>query len=575
MRINHRFLYLYIFVFFASTLLFAQNNQIAKTDTASAAMVVAAHPYAAKIGIDILSQGGNAVDAAVATAFVIGVVEPHASGLGGGGGMLIYLNQNKEFHYLDYYMQTSLNADTAFSKDNDLFSPRSICIPGTPAGLITAVKKYGNLPLKTVIAPAIKIAREGFIITEKFYGSILDKLEIITYFPQTEKLFFKNEFPVSEGDTLLNPQLAFVLENLAEQGLNYFYKGDFAKKAVSEIQAGGGYITQNDFGAYKVMERKPAYINYHGYEILSSPPPQSGATLLEILNIFENASLQNRNKFDEDASTINLLCESIKRADTDRFYFLGDPATTNIPLSGLLSEKYAKKRFDGIEAGKIQYADSKKIPVIDPWHFDKVEKRETIKKLPEDGPHTTHISVVDKEGNAVSLTQTLGLFFGSGFSSQGVIFNSGMSIFYKKPSPNHIGPGRRPLTTISPSMVMDNGKLSIVIGTPGGGRIFNVLAQILIRMIDFNLTPIEAMEAPRFSTRIYSKWLAVENRFPLNILADLEKMGYNLKKYDALDNYFGGVQMIMFDKALKQYIGISDPRRDGGAYGIDKMDSEK
>ncbi|KAA3662442.1 MAG: gamma-glutamyltransferase [Calditrichaeota bacterium] len=556
------------FIFALTPVTSAAQQVISKIDTAASGMVVAAHPSAAEVGLEILHQGGNAVDAAVATAFVIGVVEPHASGLGGGGGMLIHLKKKNAFHYIDYYMQTSENADTGYTRASDLYSPRSVCVPGTVAGLITAVKKYGRLPLATVMAPAIRTAREGFVVTEKFYGNMLDKLEVITKFPETQNLFFRDDFPVSVGDTLTNPQLAQLLENIAANGQDVFYTGAFAQRLVADIQRAGGYLTEADFANYKAVERTPARIDYRGYQLYSAPPPQSGTTLLEILNIFENAKYTSGKRFVDDAGLINLFCEAIKRADTDRFYFLGDPAHFDIPVAGLLNESYATKRFTGIEPAKMQYPDSVNIPQGDPWEFNDVTESVNTREMPEDGPHTTHISVVDSDGNAVSLTQTLGLFFGSGFSSQGVVFNSAMNIFYKHPSPNRIGPRRRPLTTISPTMITQNDSLSVIIGTPGGGRIFNVLGQIIVRLLDFKMDAKPAMDAPRFSARINSRYLSLENRFAENVQKQLSGMCYNVRAYNDFDSYFGGVQMIVYDKKLNQFIGVSDPRRDGGAIGF-------
>ena len=552
----------------ATLVLFAQPLTITRSDTAKHAMVVAAHPEAARIGAEILKKGGNAVDAAVASAFVVGVVEPHASGLGGGGGMLIYLKQGNALHYIDYYMQTSLQADTGYTRQ-DLFTPRSICVPGTPAGLLTAHRLYGRLPLKDVIAPAIRIARRGFVVTDKLYTNILDKLDVITLFPKTQELFFRDDFPAAPGDTLRNLQLALVLQQLLEKGEEYFYHGSFAKEAARNIQAGGGYLSEEDFAAYHAIERKPLHIDYKGYTIYSAPPPQSGLTLLEILNIYQQASMDRlaAGGFAANPRMIHLLCSAIKRADVDRFYFLGDPSAFHIPVKALLSQGYAWQRFEDIDTKQVKYKNSTEILVGNPYPFIDADEKD-ISLPSRDGTHTTHISVVDPWGNAVSLTQTIGLFFGSGFSSQGVIFNSGMSVFYKEPSPNRIGPARRPVTTISPSLVFKNGSITAVLGTPGGGRIFNVLAQIIIDLIDLKLSPVQTVNAPRFSIRLHSKALKLENRFPTAVFDSLRNMGYEYKTTNAWDDYFGGVQLIVWDDAIKQFIGVSDKRRDGGAVGF-------
>lgn len=569
MNVFKKFRYLRIFL---SAALFCVSTavaaDVAKVDTAARAMVVAAHPEAVLVGVEMLKQGGNAVDAAVATAFMIGVVEPHASGLGGGGAMLIYLKKENGFRYLDYYMQTSLHPDTAFSNKKDLYTPRAICIPGVPSGLITANRLYGKLPLKTVMAPAIKTAREGFVVSEKFYTNILDKLDVISDNPPTQKIFFKDDFPLSVGDTLKNPQLAHVLERLADQGEDYFYRGDFAKQAVMDIQKSGGYLTKQDFAHYRARNREALHTSYGSYQLFSAPPPQSGATLLEILNIWENVLPEKSADFVSCARCTHLLCEAMKRADADRYAYMADPDAFPVPVVGLTAKGFARRRFEDIDPEKMKYTDNNKIPAGNPWFFDKHLKVQENADNREEGPHTTQISVVDARGNAVSLTQTLGHFFGSGFSSQGVVFNSSMANFYSRPSRNRIGSARRPLTTISPTIIMKDGNIFSVLGTPGGGRIFNVMAQIIIRLLDFNSSATEAVNAPRFSIRLRSGKLYVENRFPKSTLKSLSAMGYPIKALDSFTPYFGGVQLIVFDAELKQWIGVSDPRRDGGAAGI-------
>ncbi|MCP5064051.1 MAG: gamma-glutamyltransferase [Ignavibacteriae bacterium] len=565
MRYKKNLLLIFVIIYGAFTL---NAQEITKVDTSYKAMVVAAHPEAVRVGVNIIKKGGNAIDAAIASAFMIGVVEPHASGLGGGGGMVIYLNDDKSFHYIDYYMKTSLSPDTNYSR-KDIYTPRSICIPGTPAGLLKAHELFGKLPLAIVLQPAINIARNGFAVTEKFYTNMLDKLDIISSFPETAKLLFKDDFPIEIGDTVVNSELANVLDKLVTDGVEYFYNGEFAEKATEAIQKSGGYLTTEDFKSYKPVIKKPAKISYRDYEIFSSPPPQSGATMLEILNIFENYTINDTSTKFWDSETIHLFCEASKRADVDRYTFFGDPATVNVPINGLLSQEYANERFADIDLLSIKYEDNLEIPAGNPLKYDEKTSSKLSEPTQDEGGHTTHISVVDIEGNAVSLTQTIGMFFGSGFSSQGVIFNSAMSVFYKKPSPNHIAPARRPLTTISPSMIFKDGKLVSVLGTPGGGRIFNVLAEKIIEIIDFKMSPLEIISNPRFNVRIRSKYLSMENRFNENTIESLSSMGYKIRPYSNFDSYFGGVQLIYFDKKMNQFIGVSDPRRDGGALGID------
>ncbi len=541
---------------------------IGKVDTASKAMAAAAHPLAVETGIDILNQGGNAVDAAVSMAFVIGVVEPYASGLGGGGGMLIFQKDKNRLHYLDYYMETSARADSNYS-DDELHTSRSICIPGTPAGLITAAEQFGSLPLQTIIQPAIDIAKAGIVVNQKFYGILLDQLDVLMNHPATRDLYFKNDFPAQPGDTLYNPQLIAVLQGLAHNGQDYFYKGAFARQAAKDIQADGGYLSYDDFARYEAQLKEPPRIQYRDLNIYSAAPPQSGTALLEILNIYELADFIEYESFDRDALPIHLMTEAILRADVDRYHYLGDPRYFDVPVKELTGEQYARVRFADIIPERRYYSDSQGIPVGKPYQLYSHGEMADSVYGGMDRPHTTHISVIDEQGNAVSLTQTLGLFFGSGFSSQGIIFNSSMSNFYHRPSPNHLGPQRRPLSTICPTMVFKNDEMRLVMGTPGGGRIFNVMAQMIVRMFDFNQDPVTATHAPRFSIRSFNHQISYENLYAPEIIDQLKKYGYEMKAYDGLDKHFGGVQLIFYDKQLNRYIGVSDPRRTGGAMGID------
>jgi len=555
-------------IFFLSIVLSADENRaLSKVDTTSHAMVVAAHPSASQVGIDILKKGGNAVDAAVAVAFVIGVVEPYASGLGGGGAMLIYLKNDDSFHYLDYYMQAPQNADTSFSDDEDTRTTQAICIPGTPSGLITAVKKYGRLSLREVMEPAITIASQGVEVNDQFYEAALSNFEIISQNRGTQEVFFQDGLPYMVGDTVPMPALLNILENLAEQGEDYFYKGEFAQKASKEIQENGGVITYKDFAAYQTLEKEPISSNYRDYTIYSAPPPQAGVTLLEILNILQNVPPNRWERFTKSSYSIHLTCEAIKRADADRFSFVADPRFFEVPVTGLLNKQYALTRYLDIDTTKVKYKKNKEIPAGDPFGHMENTQPANPDKIPEDGPNTTHISVVDADGNAVSLTQTIGLFFGSGFSVDGVVFNSSMSVFYKKPSPNHIQPFKRPASTICPTIIQKNGKLVAVLGTPGGGRIFNTMAEVIVGLKDFKLSPVEAIDAPRFNVRISSSKLSLEVRFSSEIIKELEERGYDIRVSDEYENYYGGVQLIYYDELLQRYIGVSDPRRGGAVSG--------
>lgn len=549
----------------------SQEIQFSKIDTASSAMVVAAHSGAVDVGIDILKKGGNAVDAAAAMAFVIGAVEPHASGLGGGGGMLIYLKKENTFKYLDYYVQSPLNPDYDYSRKEGVATVRSICIPGTPSGLITSVKKYGNFSLEQVMYPAIETVKNGVIINDDLAEAILDKLETIMTFPETQNIFFnKYGLPLTAGDTLFNESLLNVMMNLKNLGSEYFYNGDFSQVASNSIAELGGTITTSDFSNYNTLIKKPVIQTFRDYTIISAPPPQSGITLLEILNIIENFPQTNWKLFEKSPTAIHMLIEAILRADVDRFNYLGDPKFFNVPVIGLLDKNYARSRFSDININKVKYQNHYDIPKGNPIKFQNDQKKINSEKHSE-SPHTTHISVIDTEGNIVSLTQTLGLFFGSGFSSNGVLFNSAMTNFYNnEDSPNKLEPGKRPTSTICPTIIMNEGKVVAILGTPGGINIFNTMAEVIIRLLDFGQSPVEAVDAPRFSPRVSREKVNFEGRFSQDLASELEKMGHNIRRTEDYNQYLGGVQLIYFDKKLQKYIGVSDPRRAGAAKGLNQ-----
>jgi len=548
---------LFVFILFATDYLYAQLTTPAKVDSGKSAMVVAAHPTAALVGADILKKGGNAIDAAVAMAFVVGVVEPHASGLGGGGGMLIYTSKDKSYQYLDYYVKSPATIDTSYSSKEGVATVKAICIPGTPAGLLTASRRFGRVPLSDVIAPAMKIAEQGIIVNEGLFEAILEKLEVIMTFPSTAELYLTDDLPPSIGDTLRNEGLVSVLKNLSEYGEDYFYRGPFSKRAIEDLNKNNGTITTEDFSGYQAILRSPARTVYRDYKIYTSAPPQSGLTLLEILKIVEHVPVNSWAPFTTSVSAAHYFIEAIKRADFDRLHYLGDPAYINVPMAGLLSPEYTRIRFDDIDPDTVKYSDNKAIPGVDPFPFED-----------KDAQHTTHISVIDAEGNAVSLTQTLGLFFGSGFSSQGILFNSSMSVFYSGDVPNVIAPNKRPASTICPTIISHNDRPVAVLGTPGGGNIFNTMAEVIINILDFKMSPVAAVDAPRISPRISRTNVNFEDRFDPEIIDALRAMGHTIRLSNAYNLYMGGIQLIYFDESLKQYIGVSDPRRDGAATGM-------
>jgi gamma-glutamyltranspeptidase/glutathione hydrolase len=555
------------FVILTCQVLWASENILTNIDTAQHAMVVASRSEAVEAGLEMLHSGGNAIDAAVAAAFVLGVVEPYASGLGGGGGMLVYLASRNEFSYIDYYVQAPARIDTNFVSSRDRGTARSICVPGTPSGLLTALKKYGTLTPERVLKPAIMAARAGFLVNEVFFNAVLEKLELILKYPATSEVFLNEHLPYMTGDTLTLPALALVLEGLIEQGDAYFYRGNVKHKMVEAIRQGGGLIMENDFHNYLPIISVPLSTEFRDYQIYSASPPQSGVTLLEILNLVELIEGDFWRSFEKSDDAIHWMCQAIKRADADRYAYLADPRFSKVPVLGLLNENYTKIRFSEIIADQKIPVQQQKIEAGDPWPYEKAQNcAEPVEDHEIEGPHTTQISVIDEQGNAVSLTQTLGFFFGSGLSVDGILLNSGMTNFSRY-GVNKMEANKRPRSTIAPTIIMKDNRPFAVLGTPGGGTIFNTMAQVIIRLLDFENTPQEAVDAPRFSTRVTAEQLTIENRFSTEVVKNLEKRGYLLKHNVPYDVYMGGVQLILFDQKNQFYIGVSDPRRNGVAQG--------
>ncbi len=551
-----------IFLISFATQLLAEG----KSDTSRVAMVVAAHPEAARIGAEILRNGGNAVDAAVATAFVIGVVEPHASGLGGGGAMMIYLKDDDRVTYLDYYVEAPQHYDSTYNRSQGVVTPKAVCIPGTAAGLLEANRRYGKLTRAEVIRPALKILRDGVVINEVLKTAILEKLDVIMSFPQTEALYFDQDgFPRETGDTLRNPGLEKVLQGLIDEGEDYFYRGPFARSAEEIFKQDGGLIRYEDFGNYRVREKDVFHGKYNGYDVYAPPAPQSGVTLLEILQILNFAPGEIWQNIDSSAVATHLLIETLKRADTDRYQYLGDPAFSSIDYNGMLQPDFIRSRFEDIDLSRVRYADNFD---IEPGKLG----NDTPRRKPavdDDSPHTTHISVVDADGNMVSLTQTLGLFFGSGFSAEGVLFNSSMSLFYNNDSPNKLEPGKRPISTICPTLIRKEGKPYAVVGTPGGPNILSTMSTVVTRLMDFGETPQQAVNGSRLNARINRSSIIMEGRFDKKLQNELTAMGHEIRAGADFQMYLGGVQLIWYDAENDFYVGVSDVRRDGAAVGLD------
>lgn len=586
MRSPHRSLILLLLAAFAVgvDLPVAASTQPVHADHA---IVVSVHELASRAGVEIMQDGGNAVDAAVATGFALAVVHPPAGNLGGGGFMLIRMAEGK-LHFLDYREK----APAAASRDMYLDAQgnviegasqigyKAIGVPGSVAGMVYAEQKFGKLSLHRVIAPAIRLAREGYALTwEEARDMQHDRY--LGGFPESRRIFQRNGDYYKPGEIFRQPELARTLERIAQKP-DDFYHGAMARQLATAIQKSGGLITANDLAQYEVKEREPVRGTYRGYEVISAPPPSSGGTvLIESLNILEAydlAKLENRS-----AQAIHFTIEAFRRAFFDRAEFLGDPDFSKIPVAQLIDKKYGAAWRESIDPARASASKELKRPAI----FSELE-RYAASHPPELGvhepPHTTHYSVVDADGNAVAVTTTINDWFGSRVTAEGLGFllNDEMDDFSAQPgvpnadgliqgAANAIGPGKRPLSSMTPTIVVHQGKTVLVLGSPGSSKIITTVANVLMGVIDYGMNLQESVNAPRFHNQWLPDVVNVERSFSLDTVNALQKMGYNVQVglHQGSDGspYWSDAECIAIDPKTSERLGASDYRNNGKAVG--------
>ncbi len=546
---------------------------------AKKAMVVSVHAEASKVGAGILSKGGNAVDAAVATGFALAVVHPAAGNIGGGGFMLVR-TAGGEVHFLDYREKAPraatrdmyLDAQGNIIPNASLVGYKAVGVPGSVAGLVYAQKHWGKLPLKTVMEPAIHLASEGVKLTYEEAQSMHD--QDLARFPDSKRIFQRDGRYYEAGEIFRQPELAHTLTRIAADP-DDFYKGAMAHELAAEMQRGGGLITAQDMAEYEVKERAPIRGTYRGYEVISAPPPSSGGvTLLEALNILEGYEIGSMGS--RSADSIHLTSEAFRRAFYDRAEFLGDPDFSQLPIAQLIDKNYAKGWRESLEMMKV--TDSK--DMHRPSGFGQLD-RQAASHSPYQGPehgNTTHYSVVDPDGNAVSVTTTLNESFGSAVTAGklGFLLNDEMDDFTSKPGvpngygliqgeANSIGPGKRPLSAMAPTIVSKDGKLLMVLGSPGGPRIITTVANILMGVIDYGLDIQQAVNAPRFHHQWEPDEIDIET---VGISPDtiklLEARGHKVRK----QGYWSDGECIAIDPKTGDLLGAPDGRNGGKAVGF-------
>jgi gamma-glutamyltranspeptidase/glutathione hydrolase len=541
-------------------------------------MVVTAGDQASAAGVEMLRRRGNAVDAAVAASFAISVIRPQSTGIGGGGFFLLYLAQNKETLAIDFRERAPVRVThDMFLRDGKAVAelsrngPLAVAVPGLVAGLVEVQKKYGTMPLVEVMRPAIRLAEEGFPIYPQLAGAIAYRANLLGDSPATRAIYFRGDRPLREGEVLIQKDLAGTLRAIAARGKDAFYRGKVAEALVKEMRVRGGLITQEDLDSYRVLYRTPVTSTFQDARIHAMPPPSSGGVLItQMLNVLAGFPLQQIGFHTPQA--IHLLTETLRLAFRDRARYLGDPDFVQVPTDMLASAEYAA----GLRAqiNLAQATPSKAVPVAP---AGKVESTST-----------THLSVIDKQGNAVATTQTVNLYFGSGVMvpGTGVLLNDEMDDFNAQISnpnafgllgntdANAIAPRKTPLSSMSPTIVTRDGKVVLIAGSPGGSRIISGTLQVLLNVLTYDLSLPEAMFAPRIHHQWFPDELLVEVRKghqPEGVVEALRQMGHKVTVVEDQGDGrtpFGNIQAIHVDLASGHITGVSDPRGEGRPHGF-------
>ena len=539
-----------------------QGNMIrtGRTGCGKTGVVSAGRAEASQIGRDILAQGGNAIDAAVAVAFAMGVCEPNANGIGGGGFMMIRDGKTGKCVFLDFRENAPAAASPAMYTPKEpgsnfdvnlgnVYGGKAVAVPGEVAGLLYALEHYGTMTPKQVISPAADLAREGFVVTPLLHADMEEHAPQLKQYGDGWKIYLQDGEAYPVGSTLRNPDLANTLDKIAEGGKDAFYKGEIADKIIAQVQKDGGVLTHADLEGFTVRVLEPVRGTYRGYELISSPPPSSGGThVLQILNVLENFNISALEV--NSVEYLHLFSEVFKLCYADRAAYMGDPNFVQVPLKGLLSKEYAKEL-----AARVDLSRAQPPAPGDPWKHESMS--------------TTHFSIADKDGNLVAVTRTINHFFGSCVVPEGTGFllNDEMEDFTLDPnSKNAVAGGKVPLSCMSPTFILKDGKPFAVLGSPGGIRIISSVVQVISKMIDHSMTLEEAVGSPRIGDD-QTDLMIYESRIAPEVIEKLKEMGHPVKAFDDWNRIMGSVNgcVILPDGTIE---GAADPRRDGLAMGL-------
>jgi gamma-glutamyltranspeptidase/glutathione hydrolase len=554
--------------------------------------VTSASPYASEAGLELLRQGGNAVDAAVATAFAIGVVEPQMSGIGGGGTALLWFQRERRAEYVDFYSAQNLEAfrhqpaDTAPVNAGPGQDLRVVGIPGSVAGLLELLERHGTLPRATVLAPAIRLAEQGFPVNQVLAEFIRADSAKLHRFPASAAHFWPGGQPLPAGATLRNPELAAALRRVAEQGSDGFYRGETARRLVAALNRGGHPVTQADLLGFPVLWKRPLCTDYRDHVVLSAPPPQTGAQVLHTLELLEPHNLAALGLPTRSATALDVLASALRVAAADN-RGNDDPRWRAVPAAGLASAEFAARRAPLVGTGRA----AERIEPADPAEFAAVATApacaalepvapamilsaaraegsagpaiplQPVQPAGESGGETTHISVVDAAGNAVALTQTNSSTFGVGELVSGFLLNdSGFRIDPQSTEPVPAG-WRTRTSTIAPTIVLQHGRVRLIVGAPGAGRIPPAITQVISYVLDHGLEPLDAVRMPRIFPAPANTRVELEHGFPAATLGDFAALGYQPAPAA------GYARVYLIARQQNRWVAVADPRHDGGAAG--------
>ncbi|CAM3815927.1 gamma-glutamyltransferase [Mesobacillus thioparans] len=554
-------------------------DQYSQVDVGKDGMVATAHPLASEIGAEVLRKGGNAIDASVAIQFALNVVEPMMSGIGGGGFMMVYDGNTKETTIVNSRERAPEGATPDMFLDENgnpiPFGERStggtaVGVPGTLKGLETALDKWGTRPLQQLIGPAIKLADKGFPIDSVLAEAIADNQDKLSRSAAGE-VFLPDGKPLQEGDVLVQDDLAKTFKLIRSKGTDALYKGEIAEALADVVQDFGGSMTPEDLEKYDVTVDEPVWGDYKGYEIASMPPPSSGGVfLLQMLKTLDGFNLS---QYDVNSTEkYHLLAEAMHLAYADRAAYAGDPEFVNVPVKGLLHPDYIRERQDLISLDSVNQNPT----AGDPWKYENSEANYSQTSQPNDRQYgeTTHFTVADKWGNVVSYTTTIEQVFGTGIMvpGYGFMLNNELTDFDAVPGgANEVQPNKRPLSSMTPTIVFENDEPVLTVGSPGGPTIITSVLQTILHAIEYDMELKEAVEQPRIYTNNLNSY-RYEDGISADTIDELNAMGH---KFGSSPTTIGNVQSILIDRENGTFKGVADSSRNGAAIGVNLKGKRK